>query len=1531
MDPMQRQAMGYAPMAAGYAPQYRYGLEGAPFISSNPLVGMAASPLLMNAMGGMNMTPMGLGHDQNAWDTLKHREFTAMQRQAMSDASAVDRQSFMRTFRGVAAMSGQEFGASQRRAAGTLADAAQFAAPIMAQIAPDTLDQLGGLRGSATVMASRMIEGGRYRMDPATGRMGMSAETVGQQSRELYEKLYGDKAKIGDMKGVTAGQAGSLFQELQMRGMVDQDTRSVGTKTSDVVRGMSAEQLQKAASRQKMTLPAGGVEKLSAEDIDKLSLDPAVSEKMRSIDTGRIAKSIKNYAGAVSAMREIFGDQGRPNAPMSELMRGLEQLTGGNLAQMDPAKAGMIARQTYNLAKSTGVSIDNALMIQGHASQHAAALGIESQFGVSATQHALAFGGAYRARGEGAVTAWGAMNSDQLTQLDANLTTSASGSNMANRLGAAVRVADSVGGFKKDSEAANLIKAIKTGQKEYRGADGKFKSIALSEEDLIHTLTHGVDASGKSRGITQNDVQEMLTQQFDNREQVDKYKIGDSVRGLQGEKQVMPFLADRMHETMVEKLKAKGINEDAAKEAMGKVSAEATKQVFSMSTADFNDPQKFKANFQKIMETQLAGTDAGKALAAMPDQERNQFFGLAAERWKGQSNLALQNSGFAGLENVGNVQRIFNPETMAAADRNRQRQNFTGQLQDALSPLGKGTALSRAMQFLQNAKSTDSPIELIATAFGGVKNEDVNKALVAPLQKLQEKRAALEELQAKILKEKPGEARDKLQEQHDTGMRELTDDASNLAKVSADFGFFGETGVSAKDTKEALSAARDISREVAETAGIRSASGSQIERPEIDAVKRDYRVNKPVTTDQAAAAIIARRRETIERMRTDKSAISKEDIDATIQRRKALDRTVLSEDDARNEIINNQIATWSTKPGSRDAKGRDMSQISHSDMELEMQKGQITTDEQARAVIIAERRATGFRPPRAAVDALIKGGMSPADAEELAAARQRAKRWGFSHEIDEARKAAEAAKTPFTPADERRKLGELIDREEKVIFNVSDDDVRKANPGIKDGDIDTARKTMLEKRFQDRSDRFGEFWRTDDGKMARSSIMRSEDAYQTIADKAVTAPSAQRFGTRGIAAHTRLNDITTRKHELALKYAGGDIAKLLHGDIQTFGNKETYEKVMNEIKELQTEQGGIVGMLHDTTGKLGRQFWLGDEEQAKKDIEAKKAGETDEDYKKRVVARQEQVGNMKEAHTLMGLTDEEMKRLEKGNGEGLNPLDFARRVLLKKQADNVGIARKMTGEEEQSVRTIMAAGDKATTEQKDKMAKIATKIGVSAEALPGAIGVIEVQKAAAEKYYDRTRESGSMRLTRVGNVFGIDEAERDGQKWSALAGRIGSQSAAGTESIVNSENELKGAVQGSQKSFANVGELGKAFNDATVNVSDEKKRTENLNNLRSKLHIGDDHQWEKVKGALEVQQQQGLLERNKDGNVSLEQLNKAYTIMEQGGQRLPQADTDKGGSKWDNVKFTGTLTIKGSQAEVDGASSGNPLNPVTKP
>ncbi len=1182
-------AMYTAPMASGIAPTAMYGMEGMPLpFGTHPGVALAGqfllAPHLRGAMGSAGYAPMGLGHDQNVFDTLRRQQYTQMQTQLVQAAASRDRDNLFRTFRGMSAMAGVGFGVEQRRAANALADLTTLASPMLVAMNPDLLDQMGGSRGSAAVMARRMIDAGRYRIDPVTGRLGTSQETMGAVVNQVYDDLFtrGDRREMGNL---TAGQAGALYSELTNRGMVLGDSRQPYHRSYEAVREMARtnpDALARAARTAGVSVP-GDTGRVSAADLDKLAMTDEVGGRLRAFDASKITRTLKNYAGAVSAMRDIFGDIGRPDAPMQELIGGLEALTMGSLAQLDPGRAGAIARQTHNLARQTGVTLDSAMVLQQHAGARAQQLGLEPIFAVQAAQGALAFGGAYRSQGHAAHTAFGAFNADQITQLDANLRLQAAGSNMANQLGAVMRLREAAGGFRPGTDAARFAAAVTAGTGEFVDGRGRTRSLNISQGELFEMM--------RAAGVDEGTVRDVLDQRDANREQIDRYGITAIVRREQAVGEMQPQAALRLGETLSSRLRTVGgLSDTQINTAIDRAAPAAARRIMAIPTATFARTGEREAEIGRILESELAGTPVGGALAAMPREERDRFLRTTAGQFYGNMDRFIRTSNYRGMGSFQNVHRVMNADVLREADRSEMQARFTGEMQEALSPLGRGTALARAIDAMQEVREgdTDGMQRVMIRAFGGVDQREVNIALQGPLAAISRRRAEAERLMTQVARTPDSAERTRLMEQLDAMMRELRTQADSVAQTAERFGIYRDGGLTREHTERALRSTADVVRSMLDLSGVRGGFGTDVGRPELDRTAAGYTAGR-ITPEEAAVVIMARRQAdprlgvTDEQVRTAREAGGNR----------------LSEEQVRTALVAQRRAA--------------VAQISDGELAAEMATGRIDTatpagEAAARALALHRRSRTPLRGSAERVRELAAAhGVAPEQAQLWADTEQRAKRLGISDDEIRRWERGDAAAGIPAHANAWDATNAIIRDREARRFAVTDDDRRAfvTEQGLGDRlNITTpegraaADNLILRRRQADERQRFQGFRQSPDGSRFREDVdMRSQDVEQIMTQLVTSPQMMRRFGMWSIKMHDDLKTGQQRLRELAMVHAGGDMSRLIMGDTDidagTPEGAERAGRVRAEVQALFAQQTEIIRGAHATHGMAGRQLQLG--------------------------------------------------------------------------------------------------------------------------------------------------------------------------------------------------------------------------------------------------------------------------------------------------------------------------------------------------
>lgn len=736
-------SLGYMPMAQGYAHYRRTGFEGLPGFGQGGLMGMfsmMAMDPLRGMMAGMGMTPFGLAPDQNVYDTILNQRFTQLQMQTMQRAASTDQQNFVKTAEGFASLAGMPFDTSQKQQLNLAMNKLTPYMPMMAEMMPDLLDQLGGRRGSNMVMMSQMAMAGRYRLDPVTGRMGMSQDTMNTQADLLYHDLFSDP-NLADMRGLRAGQVGQLYGELQKRGMIP-----VGHRGQDIMR---------AAGEAGVAVPKGA----SAAELDKLAQLPEVSDKVRSFDVQRTKDTIKSWTSAIAAMRDIFGDSGQPNAPMQALMDALERATSGSVGKMDIGKLGDLVRQNYYLAKTSGVPWEVAEALGEAASGMAARAGIEPIFGRLAQGHGLAFGSAHRALGGSAVATWGAPTADALVQSQTALAVRAADSPAANQLAVLLRARATIAGgqFKAGTVEEAIAQAAQMGLGEYLDPrDNAVKSMSTITHDQFRDIMTGARGqTGRPLMITAGDVSTMLGQRQVNRESLATTRATESIIAGQGP-EIMRFTGRRFQEIMAQRAQDAGATR-AERDIMMRAGDQLAQQLFdgALTAAELADPARRTEAAAVLLEENIRNLGGGAFLGRLKDKG-NWLRGDVESAW-GRADQSFANAkGLMGGQTslVGQL-RQFDPRVQAQARQARDYAVLESETNKAFAAMTPGSMLRGIVTALQeqglDMSDPDAVRRVISRSLGGIYTDELANSLMEPAAKFAAQWREVNELQQQIV------------------------------------------------------------------------------------------------------------------------------------------------------------------------------------------------------------------------------------------------------------------------------------------------------------------------------------------------------------------------------------------------------------------------------------------------------------------------------------------------------------------------------------------------------------------------------------------------------------------------------------------------------------------------------------------------------------------------------------------------------------------------------------------------------------
>ena len=358
--------------------------------------------------------------------------------------------------------------------------------------------------GTATDLKSQAKELTKF--DRAVTESGVLSETeitVGDLKKRA------EKTATNDMHGFMAGQVGKLAEDMFQRGKLPQALGSMSAadrvkliqssgrdeetmdklasdyghhelmkdkKYSEKTEEGQKEELESKKAGFKETLRGtfkeldkaqkGEAGAKSVEDLEQLS---GMGVMSGNVDAKRTATAIKSMTGSLAAVREIFGDNGNPNAPMPALLAALEHLSGGAGSQVSGGKVETALRQMQTLAKESGIGFEQLASMSADMDATGEMLGVakgttlEGKAGVMSRMKVMRNSGAFSTPVYGAMSQEEAMTDTVQRVQRGNASTNARGMATLAALYDASTTTDASGNKVsakyKDSEMEAAVKA----------------------------------------------------------------------------------------------------------------------------------------------------------------------------------------------------------------------------------------------------------------------------------------------------------------------------------------------------------------------------------------------------------------------------------------------------------------------------------------------------------------------------------------------------------------------------------------------------------------------------------------------------------------------------------------------------------------------------------------------------------------------------------------------------------------------------------------------------------------------------------------------------------------------------------------------------------------------------------------------------------------------------------------------------------------------------------------------------------------
>ena len=607
---------------------------------------------------------------------------------------------------GIAKMMGVNMGDREKEAMASMMPMISEMMPGLESLIPGGLDSLYGARGSAYKMAEGMYAGGRYRTDPVTGDRKMSGQSILDVTKKVHENLYGDNADISEMNGLTAGQAGGLFDEMQKRGMTGGGSRSRG------------DSLQKVADEMGKTIG----------DISEL---PELDQKLREIDANGISQKLKSMSKAVSAMKEIFGEAGQPNAPMSQVMGAIESLTQTNMQSMKPAEVENLIRSTHNASKIAGITMPQAYAQMGNVAGMLDRAGGDRIFAadtyIKAT-HETAAG--KRIFGES--SAFGRLTPDKQLNLNEQVNVQATIDPITNEYAKIINAVEKFDAkLPEGSDIAAIYKALKdpNNNGEYTDASGKKKTISSIRND-----PRGINGILKDAGVSNTSIGYLSDEALNKQTIYENKGLQPAGRAAMGER-----------EESYLRLRFQGIGSDFSKDNSFKASDEIKKFMQDKEGMDgvaekvardlVNVDAKGQEDPQGVALNSIVSTIEKSQNRKLSEEEKKSLAPIAAS----MVTSATRHFVAKKFPSLAAAQEALSPRIQKEAAIIKEEADQTSKFQSALSSLGKSNVTQRISDFIQKGDEYTTVGEGLQALLGYVPGEAVSKLLQPEIEDIKSK------------------------------------------------------------------------------------------------------------------------------------------------------------------------------------------------------------------------------------------------------------------------------------------------------------------------------------------------------------------------------------------------------------------------------------------------------------------------------------------------------------------------------------------------------------------------------------------------------------------------------------------------------------------------------------------------------------------------------------------------------------------------------------------------------------------------
>jgi hypothetical protein len=733
-----------------------------PGILSNPMAQMAMAMYLPAQVGQGNFLP-SLMPSQHIFDQYNSMKYQNARMQGLANMSDIDQSAIagrLLTLRsGVTDTPATAMNAVQASNMAAMINNPVAKMFISQMMGPELMeDVFFGTKGSAENLYNSVARTGFFRKDSLGGAR-MTGDSLAGVSREMFSQMYGDDADMSEMNGLNAGRAGALYEDLFRRGtlpkslgqlsaadrvkVIGQDltnddptldrltrefsrtqlsesadklpgldktfnelSRPEQEKQLDIVHRQNKEKLHETLTETRKFNEGTGTK--SAEEVQQMAgFDTAA----RAVDAQRITKSLKDYTGSVAAIREIFGEAGNPNAPMSELLTALEALTQNSVGRADPKKIEKSVRELQLSARGAGVGLQGMLALNAQAAAVGDRFGLDRSFAANATLTGLQAGEAMRNTGK-LNMGFGGMSQEEVMFKGAYLEQAAAASATGNMIGVAGRAVTQNRDrhYREDGTAktklAAIVEAMKAGEDAYSFVD----DAGNEQRGRVKDFTQGQNAPARLKEIALESGESLETINAFIRDRRGTQEFTSQFRDISGMTQ-RDNLISEMGVRQGNQLRL--TNKEMTEEDAHKLGSFMTEALIEKTHAGIPAEDRAKEYLQFVEQKLL---DSGKT-AAETDKIMTSTFGTgdarldAASKYIAQQGAQLDRMGAPAGMTQYQLKAWFSKEATeerarlkAEASEQAERRaafgsaqtSFTARAGDMLLDLGKGEAKDAA-------------------------------------------------------------------------------------------------------------------------------------------------------------------------------------------------------------------------------------------------------------------------------------------------------------------------------------------------------------------------------------------------------------------------------------------------------------------------------------------------------------------------------------------------------------------------------------------------------------------------------------------------------------------------------------------------------------------------------------------------------------------------------------------------------------------------------------------------------------------